>query len=82
MPKRIPTEIGDVLILRTEESFSIHAVGLVTENGQQGFRGHAKHVKHVSGRAEALAEARSLLAPGRRIYLLDMDTGEWSEVLD
>jgi hypothetical protein len=80
MPTHIPTKIGDVLILRTEKTFSVHAVGVVTENRQQGFRDQAEHVKHVSSRAEALTEARSLLAPGRRIFLLDIDSGEWSEV--
>jgi hypothetical protein len=28
---RIPTEVGDVLILRTEQTFSIHAIEVVTK---------------------------------------------------
>ena len=77
MAERIPTQVGDVLILRTEQTFSIHAVGRVSRDGQQEFRDQTD-VKYVGDRAAALAEARNLLVPGRRIFLLDMDSGEWS----
>ena len=79
MAKGIPTQVGDVLILRTEATFAIHAVGIVSTLGQQAFRGQAD-VKYVSGHAAALAEAKAILAPGRRIFLLDIDFGDWSDV--
>jgi hypothetical protein len=79
MAERIPTQVGDVLILRTEQTFAIHAVGRVSKDGQQEFRGQTD-VKYMGDLAAALAEARDLLVPGRRIFLLDMDSGEWSEI--
>ena len=79
MAERIPTQVGDVLILRTEQTFSIHAVGRISKDGQQEFRGQTD-VKYVGDRAAALSEARALLGAGRRIFLLDMESGEWSEI--
>jgi hypothetical protein len=79
MAERIPTKVGDVLILRTEQTFSVHAVGRVSIDGQQEFRGQAD-VEYVTDRDAALAKARALLVRGRRIFLLDMDSGEWCEV--
>jgi hypothetical protein len=79
MARRIPTQVGDVLILRTDETFAIHAVGVVSKDGQQAFRGQTD-VKYVSGHADALAEARAILVPGRRVFLLDIDFGDWSVV--
>ena len=81
MPKstRIPTQIGDVLILWTSQSFVIYGVGRVSKDGQQNFRG-AVNVKYVSDRAVAVAEAKALVVPGRRIFLLDIDTETWSEI--
>jgi hypothetical protein len=76
---RIPTLRGDVLILETESGIKIHAVGPVTTDGQQDF--HAQpSVKYIKNRDAALREARALVAPGRRIYLLNLDHGNWSEV--
>jgi hypothetical protein len=77
MTGHIPTRVGDVLILRTSRSFTTHAVGQVSQDGQQDF--HKANVKHVSNRAAAVAEAQALVAPGRRIFYLNLDTGEWSE---
>jgi glycine/serine hydroxymethyltransferase len=54
-------------------------VGIVSTLGQQAFRGQTD-VKYVSGHVAALAEARAILAPGRRIFLLDIDFGDWSDV--
>jgi hypothetical protein len=79
MAEHVPTQVGDVLILRTDRTFSVHAVGRVSKDGQQEFRGQAD-VKYVGDLAAALAEARDLLVPGRRIFLLDMDSGKWSEI--
>ena len=76
---RIPTEVGDVLILRTEQTFSIHAIEVVTKTGQQDFRGQV-HVKYVRNDEEALTEARAMWVPGRRIFLLDIDSGDWSQI--
>jgi hypothetical protein len=58
MAEHVPTQVGDVLILRTERTFSVHAVGRVSKDGQQEFRGQAD-VKYVGDLAAALAEARA-----------------------
>jgi len=76
---RMPTHVGDVLVLRTDESFAIYAVGLVAEDGQQGFGGQL-NVNHVRDRAVAMAKARALAGPGHRIFLCDIDSGDWSEI--
>lgn len=81
MAKRVPTQAGDVLILRTARTFSVYAVGLVSRDGQQDFQGQ-ENVNHVTGRAAAVAAAKTLVVPGRRILLQDIDTGEWSEISD
>ena len=76
---RIPTEVGDVLILRTEQTFSIHAIEVVTKTGQQDFRGQVQ-VKYLRNDEEALTEARAICPPGRRTFLLDMDIRDWSQI--
>jgi hypothetical protein len=76
---RIPTEIGDVLILQTEKGVKIHAVGRVTRRGQQDF--HAEPTPlYIVDHDEAMTAARVMLAPGRRIFLLNLETDEWSQV--
>jgi hypothetical protein len=77
--ERIPTQLGDVLILRTDHSFTLHAVGQVTKKGQQDFDTHV-NVKYSSDRAIALADAKALIVPGRRIFFRNLDTGDWSEI--
>ena len=79
MATPIPTQVGDVLILRTDQSFSTYGVGQVSEDGQQDFRRLA-NVTHVSDRAAAVAEAKALVVPGRRMFLWNIDTGDWSEI--
>jgi len=79
--KQRPTEIGDVLILRTSLSFTVHAVGPVVAAGQHDFS-KSEQVRHVAIHAEAVTTAKSIVAPGRRIYLLDIDTAEWSQISD
>jgi hypothetical protein len=79
MENRIPTQVGDVLIVGTSRSFATHAVGQVFKDGQQHFHNQA-NVKHLSNRAAAVAEAKALVAPGRRMFYLNLDTGEWSEI--
>jgi hypothetical protein len=79
MDRAIPTQVGDVLILRTDQSFAIYAVGRVAKDGQQDF--HAQmNVKYVTDRATAVAEATALVVPGRRIFLWNIDTGDWSAI--
>lgn len=80
MATRIPTQIGDVLILGTDKSFSTFAVGQISKDGQQDFRGQT-NVKYLSGRPAAVAEAKALVAPGRRILVRNIDDmGDWSEI--
>lgn len=77
--KQWPTEIGDVLILKTSQSYTVFAVGSVATAGQHDFS-HSEPARYVSTHAEAVATAKALVAPGARIYLLDIDTAEWSEI--
>jgi hypothetical protein len=78
MGKPIATRVGDVLILLTEKSFTVYAVGQVSKDGQQDF--HEGSVKHETDRAAAVAAAKALLAPGRRILLRNLDADDWSEI--
>lgn len=81
MPQRkpIPTQVGDVLILWTEQSFTAYGVGLVSKNGQDNFHGGV-NVEYVSDRAAAVAKAATLVRSGGRIFLLNLDSGNWSEI--
>jgi hypothetical protein len=79
MASQIPTQVGDVLILGTSRTFTTHAVGPVSKDGQQNFHKQAS-VRHVPDRDAAMAQAQALVAPGRRIFYLNLDTGEWSEM--
>ena len=58
---------------------SIHAIEVVTKTGQQDFRGQVQ-VKYVRNDEEALTEARGMCIPGRRIFILDIDSGDWSQI--
>jgi hypothetical protein len=73
------SEIGDVLILHTSHSFTVYAVGPVTVSGQRDFSS-SRTVTHTPDHAGAVRAAKSLLAPGHRIHLLDIDTHAWSEI--
>ena len=79
MAKEWRTEIGDVLILQTRQSYTVYAVGSVVTSGQHDF-GHSEPVRYVSTQAEAVTSAKALVASGGRIYLLNIDTAEWSEI--
>jgi hypothetical protein len=80
MPARVPRpQVGDVLILGTTRSFAVYAVGRVSRDGQQDFHGDVV-LKYSSVRVTAEVEARALVAPGRRIYFRNLDTGDWSEI--
>jgi hypothetical protein len=69
--KRIPTLRGDVLVL-CSDTIPTYAVGVVSQDGQQDLRGLA-NVQYLSDRATALAEAKALARPGKRIFVLDVD---------
>ena len=79
MAKQIPTHVGDVLILRTTRSFSVHAVGRVSKDGQQDF-GHEAHVTYETDYAAAVTQAKALVVPGRRMFFRNIDTGAWHEI--
>ena len=81
MVKRIPTHVGDVLILRTTKSYTVHAVGRVTKDGQQDFASGAL-VKYETDFTAAVGEAKALVVPGHRIFFRNIDTGDWREILN
>jgi hypothetical protein len=68
-----------VLVLRTSQSYTVYAVGAVARSGQQDFA-HHEAVTHVQSHTDAMTVATTLVAPGGRIYLFDIDTAEWSEI--
>ncbi len=57
----------------------MYAIGRVSHVGQQDFSGESG-VKHARDDVAAVALAKDLVAPGGRIFLLDVDTGAGSEV--
>jgi hypothetical protein len=77
---RIPTERGDILILQTESGVRIHAVGRVSKRGQQDFHGVNPAPIYIANHQEAITAARVMAARGRRIFLVNIDSREWSEV--
>ena len=79
MAKRIPSLVGDVLILRTTQSFAVHVVGRVSHDGQQDFSSETD-VHYADDYAKAVARARALVLPGGRIYFRDIDSGDWHEI--
>jgi hypothetical protein len=81
MTERTPTQRGDVLILRTDHSFTLHAVGQVTRDGQEDFETHV-NVKYATDRAAAVAKAKALVEPGQRIFFRHLDSGDWSVISD
>jgi hypothetical protein len=76
---RMPTVLGDVLILQTETGVRIHAVGRATKAGQQDFH-HSEAPIYIVDHAEAIAAARRFVAPGCKIFLLILEGGDWSEI--
>ena len=59
----------------------MHAVGPVTQDGQQDFQAQA-NVKYLGDHAAAVAAAKSIAKIGRRIFLRNIDVGGfvWSEI--
>ena len=70
---------GDFCGLRTKKSFTVYAVGSISHIDQQDFHGR-QEVRYFAGHDAALEAARTLSPPSGRIYLLDLDTGLWSEI--
>jgi hypothetical protein len=78
MAERIPTRVGDVLILQTDDIPTL-AVGVIHQDGGQDFYGRTD-LSHVRGRAAAKLEAQGLVAPDGRTFIKSMETGAWSEI--
>jgi hypothetical protein len=76
---RTSTKLGDVLILHTETGVRIHAVGRVTRNGQEDFHAEPPPL-YIVNREEAVAVAQTLVRPGGKIFLINLDKGDWSEL--
>lgn len=72
MDKRIPTQVGDVLILQTTQSYTIYAVGRVSKDGQQDF-GSEQDVKYEKDYRAALGQAKALVVHGQRVFLRNLD---------
>jgi hypothetical protein len=83
MAEPIPTLAGDALVLETgsRQSLTIYAVGRVIADGQQHFRTEGRAL-YSSDRKQTLMRAKVLVLPRRRIYWLNVDTGDWSEVIN
>jgi hypothetical protein len=81
MAKRMPTVIGDVLILETSQSYTIYGVGKVSKDGQQDF-GRQTDIRYVNDHASAVTQAKALVARSRKIFFRNIDTGDWSEISD
>jgi hypothetical protein len=79
MTDPMPTRPGDVLILWTDTTFSIHAVGQVSTEGQQHFDCQSE-TTYERDRETAVGLARRLVAPGGRIFLQHLDTDDWYEI--
>ena len=79
MAKRVETQRGDVLILQTDKSFTAFAVGIVSTNGQTDFHSEAG-VKYLTDLTAAVTLAKSLVTPGRRIVVWNIDTNAWAEI--
>ena len=80
-PKRMPTRPGDALILESTTSVHVHAVGQVTEDGQEDFYAKA-NVRYLRDHATAAKTARAVAKVGRRIFVRNIDVRgcAWSEI--
>ena len=79
MAKLLPTTVGDVLILLSVQAAPIYAIGVITATGQQDFPAR-DGLHHEVTQAAALSVAKRLVAPGRRMFLRQLDTGAWFEI--
>jgi ribosomal protein S28E/S33 len=80
MTERIPTRLGDVLILWTTQSYAIHAVGRVSKDGQQDFSSSEANVTYEIGYAAAVAQAKARVLSGGRVFFRNIDTGDWNQI--
>jgi hypothetical protein len=53
----------------------------VSTDGQQDFQNQSG-MRYETDRGAALIMAKGLRSPGRRIFLVDVDTNTWSEISD
>ena len=79
MTDPMPTRPGDILILWTDTTFHIHAIGRVSTEGQQDFYRRSE-VTYERDREIAVGLAKGLVAPGGRIFLQHIDTDDWYEI--
>ena len=70
-----------MLVLWTSQTFTVYAVGQAATNAQQDLRAQ-RNVRYVRDRITAVHEAKALVVLGRRIFLSNIDTGDWSEIAD
>ena len=77
MLRRIPTRRGDVLILAASQTFSTYAVAMVDEDGQQDF-GSGFNGRYLVSLQDAVKQAKTVVVPQGRIYLMNIDAGEWA----
>jgi hypothetical protein len=75
----VPTKVGDALILLTRGPATNFAEGVVTRKGQVKFN-LWDHVAHSITVVLAIEAAKALLRPRGRIYLVDIDSDDWSEL--
>jgi hypothetical protein len=75
----IETVVGDVLVLATDRTSGLYAIGLVTTDGQQAFL-ESRQPTYANNRLTAMAMARGMVAPGQRIFVKEFTDTEWSEV--
>ena len=76
----LPTNVGDVLILKTSRTFTSFAVGRVSYRGQRDFHKDGRMVTHRDNADDAMAYARGITVQRSRIFLRNLDNGEWSEI--
>jgi len=79
MSEPMPTIPGDVLIVETTRTYTIYAIGRVSQHGQKDFS-NDMNVKHETDHTAAVAEAKALGVQNGRIFLLNIDTDEWSQI--
>jgi hypothetical protein len=76
---RPPSQIGDVIIRLTRDSRTSFDVGVVSRRGQADFR-PSDDVAQLTTIVLAVQAAKALARPQGRIYLIDIDTHDWSEL--
>jgi hypothetical protein len=74
-----PTQVGDVLILGTTQSYRTFAVGPVLTNGQHDFHGQSD-VTYLRDEKSAVILARTRVGAKRDIFLVDIDSGDWRKL--